>query len=134
VHAGDADAALPIDERSQKNRATHDGKIHFSRRLQFGIVGTYGWRVDDENRSGLTDLSGAMSNVDECAARAELANFLVLDGIGTSNTVSSVDQEVRQTAHSAAARADEINRGAAWRRVQQRTHLFWSQTAHHLKR
>ena len=60
MHARDTDAALAINERSQKNRTPHRGQIQFPRRLQFGIVCAYRGRMDNENRACLAQLGRAM--------------------------------------------------------------------------
>ena len=57
VHPRDTDAALALQQRSQKHGAAHHRNFHFQRRAQFGVVRADGRGINDEHRWRGLDLT-----------------------------------------------------------------------------
>ena len=123
VHAGHADAALTMDERSQQQGATRQRNLQSFGGLKFRIVQPDGGRISDKDRMRRRELFGVMTEMNGRAAFRELTRLFVRREIRTHHTKAEVEQQMRQPTHAAAADADEINRRARRRRLQQLTKL-----------
>ena len=110
VHPGHAETALFVHKSGKQNRAAHHGQIQFTRGLQFGIFRAHGGRMHDQHRLRGAKIFTGMSEKNFCTAHAQLANLFVLHQVGTHDAMAGVEQQMRKSAHAAAADADEINR------------------------
>ncbi len=119
MHAGDTQPSLPMDQRGQKDGASHNRKPQLLRGAQLRIVRPDGRGVDYEQGSGRKELLFVVAQMDFCATLAELAHFLIQRQVRTEHAVAQVQQYISQTAHAAAAGADQVHCGARSRPHQQ---------------
>src|SRR5829696_858103 len=87
-------------------------------------------RINHEHGRSFAQMFLRMADVKLCSAGSQLKDFFVLHGIRAMNTIAGIEKQMGQAAHSAAARADQINRRASSGATQQRVNLFRGQATH----
>ena len=112
-----------MDERRQQQSATCQRNLQTLGGLELRIVQPDGGRIGDENRVRRRELFRVMTEMNGRAAVRELTRLFVRREIGAHHAKAEIEQQMREPAHTAATDADEVNRRARRRRLQQLTNL-----------